>query len=306
MKISIVTTLFRSEPYIAEFIKRATSSAQKLADDSYEIILVNDGSDDNSLAVAVDIAAHDNHVLVIDLSRNFGHHKAIMTGLAHAQGELVYLIDSDLEEEPEWLSDFYDILKRDICDVVYGVQKNRKGGMFERLSGTLYYFLLNRLTRMNFPQNIVTARLMTRRYVQALVLHKEREMFMLGLWHITGFKQIAHVVKKHHNSPTTYSFSKKISLLVTSITAFSSMPLITIFYLGSIITLISFFCVAYICINWLFFANPPDGWASLIASVWLLGGMIISFIGIIGIYLAKIFSETKQRPYTIVREIYGR
>ena len=134
MKLSIVATLYHSGAYIDEFCKRATVAARQLAGDEYEIILVNDGSPDNSLDIAVQLTKKDKHIVVVDLSRNFGHYKAMMTGLAHAGGQEIFLIDSDLEEEPEWLALFAEKKARDKCDVVYGVQERRKGSFFERLS----------------------------------------------------------------------------------------------------------------------------------------------------------------------------
>jgi len=259
-------------------------AAKQLADDDYEIILINDGSPDGSIGLAIQLSESDGHVVVVDLSRNFGHHKAIMTGLAHATGQRVFLIDSDLEEEPEWLINFHEQMENDNCDVVYGVQKQRRGGFFERWSGQW----------------------MTRRYINALLLHEEREVFIAGLLHITGFDQRPQVVKKHSTSETTYTFRKKMAMLVNSVTSFSNAPLVSIFYVGILISLIAILYIAYLGVSWLFLARPLSGWTSVMASIWLLGGMIISFIGIVGIYLSKIFSETKQRPYTIVKQIYGR
>lgn len=306
MKLSIVTTLYRSRAFFDEFYQRATIAARALADTDYEIVVVNDGSPDDSLNIAVDIARTDAHVVVVDLSRNFGHHKAMMTGLAHTAGDLVYLIDSDLEESPEWLQAFDALLAQRQCDVVYGVQERRKGSWFERLTGQWFWTLFNTLTDMSLPANIVTARLMTRRYVDALLQHREREVFMAGLWHITGFTQAAATVRKLSNATSTYTFKKKLSLLVNSITAFSNKPLIGIFYLGLGISLLAAIYVGWLLVFWLFLNRPPTGWTSVMASIWLLGGLIMSSIGVIGIYLSKIFSEVKQRPYTIVRHVYRR
>lgn len=306
MKLSIVATLYKSEPYIAEFCSRASAAARQVVGENYEIVLVNDGSPDNSLDIAVQICERDEHVMVVDLSRNFGHHKAMMTGLMHTRGESVYLIDSDLEEEPEWLLSFSEQMQREQCDVVYGIQEKRKGGFFERWSGHWFYSFFRTLTGLALPENVVTARLMSRRYVDALVRHDEREIFLAGLWQITGFNQQAQVIKKHNTSETTYTLGHKISLLVNSVTSFSNAPLIGIFYLGIGISLIAGTCTAYLLINWLYFSKPLSGWTSVMASIWLLGGLVISFIGIIGLYLSKIFSETKRRPYTIVRHIYGK
>lgn len=304
MKLSIVATLYQSAPHLLEFYRRMSVVAQKYTDDNYEIILVHDGSPDNSLEIAINLAEMDNRIVVIDLSRNFGHHKAIMTGLRYAKGEKVFLIDCDLEEEPEWLTSFEEQLKRNNCDVVYGVQEKRRGGFCERWSGQWFYSIVKWITELDLPENIVIARLMTRRYVQALLLHREREVFLAGLLHITGFKQTPVLVTKHATSKTTYTIHKKISMLVTSITSFSNAPLISIFYMGLLISMGALFYIVYLTLDWLFFTKPLAGWTSVMASVWLLGGMLISFMGIIGIYLSKIFVETKQRPYSIVRQIY--
>ena len=306
MRLSIVATLFQSAAYLDEFHQRASAAGKQLAGDDYEIILVNDGSPDNSLDIAVQLTEQHSHVVVIDLSRNFGHHKAMMTGLAHAKGMQVFLLDSDLEEQPEWLAGFTEQMENQQCDVVYGMQKQRKGGFTERLSGQWFYPLFKILTGMTLPKNIITARLMTRRYVDALLLHEEREIFLAGLWHITGFVQIPQMVDKLNTSETTYTLRKKMSLLVNSVTSFSNAPLIGIFYIGISISLFAIFYIAYIIIHWMFLAQPVGGWTSVMASIWLLGGLVISFIGVVGIYLSKIFSETKRRPYTIIRQVYGK
>ncbi len=306
MKLSFVSTLYQSTPHISEFYQRASASARQLVGGDYEILLVNDGSPDNSLDLSVQLTELDSHVVVVDLSRNFGHHKAMMTGLAHAKGEHIFLIDSDLEEEPEYLISFADQMQRERCDVVYGVQQQRKGGWFEQWSGQWFYRFFRALTGLALPENIVTARLMSRRYVDALLRHEEREVFIAGLWHITGFDQRPQVVKKHSTSETTYTFRRKMSLLVNSVTSFSNAPLVGIFYIGVSISLVAVLYIGYLAIQWSFLAKPLSGWTSVMASIWLLGGMIISFIGVVGIYLSKIFSETKQRPYTIVRQIYAK
>lgn len=238
MKLSIVATLYQSAPYIEEFYRRATESARQLVNDDYEIVLVNDGSPDNSLELAIHLSDSDSHVVVVDLSRNFGHHKAMMTGLAHAVGDHIFLIDSDLEEEPEWLVAFSKQMEQEHCDVVYGVQERRKGGIFERWSSQWFWRFINMLTGLNIPTNLATARLMTRRYVDALLRHEEREVFIGGLWHITGFAQHSHTIKKHSTSETTYTFRRKMSQLINSVTSFSNTPLIAIFYIGVIISLV--------------------------------------------------------------------
>ena len=305
MKLSIVTTLYKSAPYVREFHARMSEVARACVGDDYEIIMVNDGSPDESLELAVVLAGENPDLRIVDLSRNFGHHKAIMTGLEFATGERVYLIDSDLEEEPEWLGTFAERMEESRCDVVYGVQAQRKGGLFERWSGRWFYTGFKALTGLDLPQDVVTARLMSRRYVQALISHREREVFLAGLWHATGFDQRPQLVKKHSTSETTYTLRRKLSILVNSVTSFSNAPLIGIFYIGMVISIFAGTYFAYLLVNWALLSRPLTGWTSVMASIWLLGGMVISFVGVVGIYLSRVYSETKQRPYTIVKHIYG-
>lgn len=306
MKLSVVATLYRSAPYIEEFCRRSSAAARAFAGEDFEILLVNDGSPDDSLERALAMVGGDSHTVVVDLSRNFGHHKAMMTGLAYARGDYVFLIDSDLEEKPEWLVDFADEMRRQDCDVVYGVQAQRKGNAAERWSGYVFYRLARLMTGLHLPDNIVTARLMSRRYVDALLRHEEREVFLAGLWYITGFKQHATTVDKGSTSPTTYTFRHKLSVLINSVTSFSNLPLIWIFYFGLSISFVACLYIVYIVLQWWSQQAPLTGWTSVMASIWLIGGLIISFIGVVGIYLSKIFSETKRRPYTIVRAVHGR
>jgi putative glycosyltransferase len=304
MKLSIVTTMYWSETYLEEFYQRCKTEVQKITND-YEIIFVNDGSPDHSLQKAIKLSERDDQVVVVDLSRNFGHHKAMMTGLSYTSGDLIFLIDSDLEEEPELLQIFYSRLTEENCDVVFGVQESRKGNIFEKWTGEIFYRIINYLSEIEMPRNIITARLMSRRYVDSLLKFKEQEIFLAGIWYITGFNQIAVEVVKHSTSKTTYKLKNKVAMVINAVTSFSNKPLLLIFNLGMTITIISFFYILYLIVRKVFYAQSLEGWTSLIVSVWFIGGLIISFIGIVGIYLSKIFIETKSRPYTIIREIYG-
>ena len=305
MRLSIVSTLYRSARHLEEFHARVSAAAARFTSD-YEIVLVNDGSPDDSLTVALNLLAHDHRVRIIDLARNFGHHKAMMTGLAEARGDLVFLIDSDLEEAPELLTEFAEAIQDGQADVVYGVQDQRRGRLVERVSGWLYFKLFNLLSEQQIPENLVTVRLMTRRYVSALVSHRERKTMIAGLWALTGFTQVARTIAKGAKGDTSYSFTHKVSLLVDSITSFSDRPLILIFYLGLAIGGTSSLAAVYLVVRRLFFGVALPGWPSLIVSIWMLGGLMLISLGIIGIYVSKIFIETKQRPYTIVRQVYER
>lgn len=228
-----------------------------------------------------------------------------MTGLYYVQGEFIFLIDSDLEEDPELLEQFWaELHKNNEVDVVYGVQQLRKGKSFERWSGILFYKVFNFLSDVQIPDNMITLRLMKREYVIELLNYKETDFNFGALMVDCGFLQKPIIVKKNASATTTYNFSKKVSLAVTSIVSFSSKPLVYASYLGVLITLLSVIYLGKLVFDKLFFGIAIEGWTSLIVSVWLFGGLIILFLGIIGIYLSKIFIEVKRRPYSIVKRIY--
>ncbi len=241
MDLSIVTTLYCSAPYIEEFYRRASAAAKQITSD-YELIFVDDGSPDNSLDVALSLYARDPRVRVIELSRNFGHHRAIMTGLEHVKGDLVFLLDSDLEEAPELLHRFYPEMQATGADVAYGVQRSRRGGFFEKMTGDLFYVIL----------------------------------------------------------------ARRGTALVDAITSFSNRPLVFIFYVGSVVVTVSTVAGFALIVRVLFFGSFLPGWASLMVSLWFLGGLMIFCIGIVGIYLSRVFSETKERPYTVIRQLHER
>ena len=305
MKLSIVTSLYRGAPYLREFHERCCTAAEGITDE-FEILLVNDASPDESLAIALDLHEKDPRVRVIDLARNFGQHKAILTGLAHARGELVFSLDGDLEEDPGWLGPFHERMQETGADVVYGVQRQRKGRLFERVSGTIHYAIFRLLSSYHVPANQVAARLMTRRYVESLIEHRDREVFLAGLWAITGYEQVPVTVDKADKGSSSYSLRKKFAFAVTSITAFSNVPLVVVFYLGMLVTAVSVSAALITAFTKLFFIDFELGWPSLIISIWFLSGLTFSFLGIIGMYLSKIFVETKDRPYTIIRQSYDR
>lgn len=305
VRLSIVTSMYRSAPFLNEFHARCTATAARMGVSAYEIIFVNDGSPDDSLRMAVALHGRDPHVRVVDLSRNFGHHKALMTGLAHARGDLVFLLDCDLEEDPDWLIAFHERLEAEAVDVVYGVQAERKGDWFERAAGRVFFSLFNRMLTHPIPVNVVTARLMTRRYVKALVSHQEREICLAGLWVITGFEQRPFIVHKGSRGESSYTTRTRLSVFANAITSFSNRPLIYIFQIGMGVMGLSVAAgviLLYMSING---RIGVPGWASIMVSIWFLGGLIIFCVGVIGMYLAKIFTEIKQRPYTIVRAEHG-
>jgi len=301
--LSIVTTLYNSAATIEAFCARAVLAAEKVTG-NFEIVIVDDGSPDDSLKIACRLAKQDPRLKIIELSRNFGHHKALMTGLMHATGDHCFLIDSDLEEDPLLLLAFWEKLHSADIDVVYGYQIARAGSAFRRATGAFAYWVFELLIPQRIPRNHITVRLMRRRYVESLVLHREQRTAIGGLWVITGYHQIGMPVNKIIRRTTTYSFLRRWHTFIDSITSFSETPLIAIFYLGIAISLISAIYATALILRWLVGGVGVPGWLSVMVSVWLLGGIAIFCMGLIAIYLSKIFIETKNRPYTIVRAVH--
>jgi putative glycosyltransferase len=304
MKLSIVATLFCSAKYITEFHQRITSEANKITD-SYEIIFVNDGSPDDSLCIAKKIVGQDTHVKIIDLSRNYGHHRAMMCGLEHSIGERVFLIDVDLEELPETLVQFWQIMDRDAdTDVVVGELAEKNVPLLKRLTSDLFYKLFNLLSVVKISSRDIVSRLMTRDYVNALIQYSEKEIFFPAIWEDAGFKKVRVLATKSHDGYTTYTWRKKLTMAVDAVTSFSSKPLIYIFYLGMMFSFGSLVFITYLIILKLVIGQVILGWTSVMAALLLIGGIIIFSLGVIGIYLSKIYVQVKSRPNYLVKKIY--
>lgn len=306
VKVSVVATLFYSEKYIQEFYERVKKSLLTFTD-SYEFIFVNDGSPDNSRLRVLDLQQADARVVLVDLSRNFGHHQAIVTGLAHASGDYIFLIDTDLEEDPELVIPFWDKLKSDQnTDVVYGLQEKRKGGFLERTSGYAFYRTLNLVTDFKYPANTLTARLMKKNYVDAVLQYNEKTLDVWSIFVMAGFNQVGIPTTKKNKGTSTYTFLKKLKMSIEIITSLSHRPLYSIFFIGTVWLCISLTSIVWILIKKWIYGAEIEGWASIMASVWLIGGIIIFLLGVIGIYLSKMFLEIKNRPLTIVKNVYRK
>ena len=305
----MVTSLYRSSTYIVEFFQRMKAAIEPITE-SFEIVFVNDGSPDDSLEVVLELARTDDRIVVVDLSRNFGHHPALLTGLETSRGELVLTMDVDLEEPPELFGEFYQAFIEHHVDVVYGYQTRRKGGLSERLTGSLFWKLIN-LDKysVRIPENPLTIHLMSRRYVAAILSHRERVVFLAGIYALAGFAKWPLAVQKSSKGSSVYTWRRKVNLFMTAITSFTMWPLMYTFYLGLLIASMAAATGVVIVILKILSLSVHIqelslGWPSLLASVWFLGGCNIFSIGLIGIYLSQVFTEVKARPVSIVREVY--
>ncbi|MGP8217105.1 MAG: glycosyltransferase family 2 protein [Bacteroidia bacterium] len=301
MKLSVITSLYRSESFVNEFYNRVLSSIKKLGLD-YEIIFVNDGSPDNSEFAVAKLAVTDKNVKLVNLSRNFGQYPAMFAGMHHATGDYIYTLDCDLEEEPENLVEFYNIMQQEPqTDVVYGVVKERNGGFVRAYLGKVFFDILDVISEYRIPRNTAWLRLMKRRYLDSLLSFTEYETFPAGLLHITGFNQKPVLIEKRFKGHSSYSLSKRMGLALNAIVSFSSKPLILVGLLGMSIAAIAFFVLLIIIIEKILVVNYQAGWISVIFSIWFIGGLILSSIGLLGMYLSKVFNQTKHRPLYIVK-----
>lgn len=307
MKLSVVTTLYKSKNFLEIFLKEISSAIETLAIENFELVFVNDGSPDDSVAYLLERKKDISQIKIIDLSRNFGHHYAIQAGLNYASGEYVFLIDNDLETPPSILVDFFNEIKKDnTLDVVYGYQEARKGNFIEKKTGSVFWVLINKLSDTKIPHNILTERLMTKQYVNELLRLQDANLFMGGMMYWVGFNQKGIPVKKgQREGASTYSIKRRAELMLQAITSFSGKPLEWLFYIGISISFFSFLFLIYLAIQKIIHQDEVQlGWTSIVAINVLILGIISTFLGLIGIYIYKIFRQVQGRPNAIIKKIY--
>jgi putative glycosyltransferase len=307
MKISVVTTLYRSKVFLDEFIIEIQIALNQIQCIDYELVFVNDGSPDDSLQHLIERKKEIPQIKILDLSRNFGHHYAIQVGLDYASGDYIFLIDNDLETPPRVLVDFYGEMINDVSlDVVYGFQEARKGNFVEKCTGSMFWVLINKLSDTKIPHNILTERLMTKQYVESLLRLQDANVFLGGMMYWVGFNQKGLPIKKgQRKGASTYSLKRRAELMLQAITSFSGKPLVWLFYFGLTISILSVLFIAYLILKKIIYQDDVQlGWTSIVAINVLILGVISTFLGIIGIYIYKIFRQVQGRPNAIIKRVY--
>lgn len=301
--LSIVVPVYNEEKVIDEFYGRANDVIKQLGR-SCEMIFVNDGSRDATLAILKRIAAGDKGVKIISFSRNFGHQIAISAGIDYAQGDAVIVIDADLQDPPELIP---SMLKKweEGYDVVFGMREKRLGErIFKILTAKIFYRLIAFVTNVDIPSDVGDFRLMSRKAVVAFKKIKERHRFVRGLVSWLGFKQtsISYVRDKRYAGKTKYSLPRMMGFSLEGITSFSIVPLRVATYLGFACAAVSLLYMVRVLYITLFLHTTVKGWPSLMVVVLMLGGVQLISIGILGEYVGRIFDETKQRPLYLIDE----
>jgi putative glycosyltransferase len=298
--LSVVTTLYFSEHTIQEFDFRIRKVARDLGF-LPEVIYVNDGSPDLSGEIVINqiMPTASDSTIYVELSRNFGHHKALLRGIREATGDYVFIIDSDLEEAPELLINYWAEMTNTNADLVEGFLSKRKGTWSERIFGDGAWRLIILLTRISIVPSLITARLFTKRFQSLLLTLNEKEVFIAGLFSHVGLKVSRIEVSKTSKTESTYSFRSKIRLTITGITSYSETPLKLILSMGLLVFGLS--CAAFISLISLFFLGriTIPGWTSIMLLMIFLNSIVLISIGTIGLYILRIFGETKDRPLTL-------
>lgn len=275
----------------------------------FEIIYVNDGSRDSTIDKLRQIQSADARVRVVNLSRNFGKEAAMTAGLDKAGGDAVIILDADMQDPPELISELLKIWKEQNADVVYGQRLTRDGETWlKKKTAALFYVLINIISdRVSIPRNTGDFRLMNRRTVNALESLREHHRFMKGLFAWVGYKQVPLY---YHREPrlagnTKWNYLKLIDLALEGITGFSMTPLRFATLCGVLIAGLSFLFGALILLKTIIFGRDIPGYASLAVMVAFFSGVQLLSIGLLGEYIGRIFNETKNRPLYLIDEVIG-
>jgi glycosyltransferase involved in cell wall biosynthesis len=300
----VIVPAYNEAVCIAEFHRRLAAVMNTLG--RWQVIYVNDGSTDATLSILKQLRAHDPHVALVNLSRNFGKELAMTAGLDHATGDAVIVIDADLQDPPELIPELVAAW-RDGYDVVYAQRRGRAGETWlKKTTANMFYRLMQDVGNVRLPRNTGDFRLMSWRVVEALGSLREGHRFMKGLFAWVGFpsKAITYDRAARHAGVTKWNYWKLWNFAIEGITSFTVMPLKIASYLGLAVSLLAALFILQLVIRTILFGNEVAGYPSLMAVVLFLGGTQLLTLGVIGEYLGRVFNETKRRPLYLVESFH--
>ena len=303
--ISVVAPCHNEENNLDELERRVSGICRRLVSESYEIVLVNDGSRDNTWEVISRLAATKPNVVGVNLSRNYGHQLALTAGLRAARGDRILIIDADLQDPPELLPQMMDKMDRGV-DVVYGLRNKRLGDSAVRAkSSDLFYRLLNLLTDVYIPVDTGDFRCISRRVLDEFLRMPEHHRFIRGMISWIGFRQepIIYDRQPRQAGETSYTLSRLICFAVDAITGFSVRPLKVAIFVGSGLAMLSLFFLGYCIVLWLGGRIPVAGWLSIVTVQVLSSAVMMLYLGLLGEYVGRILQEVKNRPLYIVESM---
>ena len=304
-KVSLVIPMYYEELVAEECYKRVSKILKGLENYEYEIIFINDGSKDKTLEILEEIASKDNNVKVISFSRNFGHQAAVTAGLKEVTGDVVVIIDADLQDPPELIPKMLELWEQG-NQIVYGKRKKRDGeSVFKLATAKMFYKTLNALSDVDIPKDTGDFRLVDRKVVDVMNSLPEHNKFLRGLWSWIGFKQLEfeYERKERFAGKTKYPLKKMLKLASDGIISFSSKPIKLVGMLGIISIVISFAILIYALIS--YFCNLNNlsaGWTSLMCAITFFSGVQLLSLWIISEYIGRIYDETKGRPQYIIEK----
>jgi dolichol-phosphate mannosyltransferase len=300
--LSVVSPVFNENECLEALYGRLTSALTSITH-SYEIILVDDGSSDSSWKMIQALATRDPHVRGVRFSRNFGHHLSITAGLDYCDGDWVVVMDSDLQDPPEAIPELYRKAQEGY-DVVLARRQGRQHSWPKRILSGVFHAIFGYLTDTEYDSQVGVFRIMSRRVVEVLRQMREADRFFPGMADWVGFSR-SFIAVKHgarYAGQTKYPLRKQIPLALNSILSFSEKPLKFVMYMGLLTAILSFLCGVYIVVRGLIKGYPVLGWASQTSAIFLMGGVTVFTIGIVGIYIGRIFRQVQGRPLYVVAE----
>ena len=301
--LSVVVPAFNEAEVLEEFWRRLARVLESIDLDA-EVVFVNDGSEDKTLEIMYSLRNSDRRIAVVDLSRNFGKEIALTAGLDYATGDAVVVMDADLQDPPELISSLIAQWRLGY-EVVYAKRIAREGETFiKKFTARMFYRVIHNVSRVKIPQDTGDFRLLSRRAVLALRGLREQHRFMKGLFAWIGYSQIEVPYKRdgRYAGETKWSYWRLWNFALEGITSFTTVPLKVATYVGLVIAFLAFLFAGFIMFKTIAYGDPVRGYPSLMVAVLLLGGIQLTFIGILGEYLGRMFDETKARPLYLLRQ----
>lgn len=302
--ISVVAPCYNEAAGLEQFHARVRAVLDGL-NRSAEIILVDDGSSDETWEVMTRLVDRDGQLRLVKLSRNHGHQLALSAGLSLSRGERILVIDADLQDPPEALPEMLALMDAEGADVVYGQRRHRNGETaFKKTSASLFYRIINRLSDTNIPVDTGDFRLISRRALDVLNAMPEKHRFIRGMVSWIGFRQVPYLYDRDARfaGETKYPLAKMVRLATDAVTSFSTKPLRLAMILGFLIALVGVGMLVYVLGSLLFWQVVP-GWASQLAAIAILGSMQLFVLGVMGWYLGRLYEQSQGRPLFVIEEV---
>lgn len=304
VSLSVVVPCYNEQEVLPELCRRVHLACQESARGAFEIILVNDGSTDNSLPIMKGLSALHESLVIVNLSRNYGHQIALSAGLAQTRGERVLILDADLQDPPELLGDMMSLMDQG-ADVVYGQRLCRHGeSFFKRLTAKLFYRAFGKLADSSLPVDAGDFRLLSRRAVDILNAMPEQSRFLRGMVGWMGLRQEPFLYARQPRlaGTTKYPLPKMIRFAMDAVTSFSVVPMRLASYTGAAFGVMGLGLLAYVFNAWLR-GETVQGWTSLMVVVLVIGSVQLLCLGVFGEYLGRLYIESKRRPLFIIDSI---